>query len=345
MVDAVPKNARTFQLVKAGDGFDLQPHVRSLPPLKSTEVLVKVAAMSLNYRDWLIRTGSNAGRKDGLVPLSDAAGTIIDLGREARVWQVGDHVMTIFFPGWHGGRFRSAYLQNALGGGHQDGVLSEYFVADEGDLVAAPAHLSPEEAATLPCAGVTAWHALVDRGRLCPNDTVLIQGTGGVAIFALQLAVAHGARAIVLSSSDAKLARAAHLGAWQTINYKERTHWDQDVLDLTDGAGVDHILELGGCGTFSRSLQAVAAGGHIAQIGLLTGSGPASPLSPLQFKNADIHGICVGSREHQRQLSHFFEKHDIHPVVDMIYPVKEIDGAYQRFSEAMHIGKIVLKGE
>ena len=328
--------------MKAGHGFDLQTHTRTLRPLAATEVLVKVEAVSINYRDWLIRTGNNEGCKDGLIPFSDAAGTVVALGSEVSLWQSGSQVVSTFFPRWQNGRFQRNYLQNALGGGHQDGVLSEYIISDESALVATPAHLSLEEAATLPCAAVTAWHALVDRGRLCANDTVLIQGTGGVAIFALQLVVAHGARAIVLSSSEAKLARVTQLGAWRTLNYKSRTQWDQDVLDLTDGAGVDHVLELGGVGTFSKSLQVVSAGGRIAQIGLLTGSGPASPLAPLQFKNADIHGICVGSQAHQRQLFAFMEKHSIHPIIDTVYPIGQIAEAYQRIPNAAHIGKIVL---
>ncbi len=339
------KHSRVFALMKAGDGFDLQSQDRALRPLNPEEALIKVAAVSLNYRDWLIRTGSNSGRKDGLIPLSDAAGTVVAVGSETSVWQIGARVITAFFPTWHSGRFRSSYLQSALGGGHQDGVLSDYIICHENDIVAAPAHLSLEEAATLPCAGVTAWHALIDRGHLSSNDTVLIQGTGGVATFALLLTVAHGARAIVLSSSDEKLEYAAKRGAWQTLNYKEHARWEKVVLDLTGGVGVDHVLELGGAGTFSQSLEVVSAGGQIAQIGLLTGSGPASPLSPLQFKNADIHGICVGSQEHQRQLCAFMEKHSMHPIIDVVYQTEQVSEAYLRMSDGIHVGKIVLTSE
>lgn len=334
--------ANAFRLTPSGEGFSLVRSTGSVQQPARHKVVVRIGAASLNYRDLLVRQNAGGDTQPGLVPLSDGAGTVEAIGAAITKWRVGDRVSPTFFADWQGGPFRQAYLASALGGGVVNGVLSDIVKVDENALVRVPAHLSLAEAATLPCAGVTAWQALFVRGRLQEGDTVLVQGTGGVALFALQLAVAKGARVIIISSSDAKLDRARALGAWQTINYRERPDWDKAVLDLTDGEGANHILELGGPDTFERSISAVSHGGNIAQIGVLTGFGPTPNLLPLQFKNASIHGICVGSGQHHAELNAYLEQHAIHPVVDHMFPFGEVPAAYEALKAANHFGKLVI---
>lgn len=304
-------------------------------------MLVRVGAASLNYRDLLVLRDT-ASNRDGLIPLSDGAGTVVAVGSGVQRWAIGDRVSVNFFPAWRSGRFSPEILANALGGGQRDGMLSEHILADADSLVAVPEHLSLAEAATLPCAGVTAWQALFERGNLQAGETVLVQGTGGVALFAMQLAAAQGARVIVTSSSDEKLARAKALGAWKTINYRHQPAWDAAVLDLTEGQGVDHVLELGGPDTYDRSIAAVAPGGRIAQIGVLTGFASRPNILPLQFKNASVNGICVGSVEHFERLNRFVSQHRIHPVIDTNFGFADASAAYAHLRSAGHFGKVVI---
>jgi NADPH:quinone reductase-like Zn-dependent oxidoreductase len=335
---------RHYALTRDGSSLKLKQATTPVPELAPTQILIDIQAASLNYRD-LLNIGDVDGTRDGLTPLSDAAGVVSAVGSSVTRWKIGDRVSPNFFPAWLGGAFSPVHLSNALGGGQTDGVLSDYVVVDQAAAVAIPDHLSFVEAATLPCAGVTAWHALFERGNLQAGDTVLVQGTGGVALFGLQLALAQGARVIVTSSSDAKLERAASLGAWKTINYKNQPDWDQAALALTDGKGVDHILELGGPDTYDRSIAAIAPSGQIAQIGVLSGFGSQPNLTPLQFKNARINGICVGSVEHFERLNSFIAKHEIHPVVDEIFAFADAAGAYDRLRSAGHFGKIAISLE
>ena len=333
--------SRNFHLSKSGASLLLTRGERAVSEPGSNQVLLRIGAASLNYRDLLALQDVNSNRS-GLIPLSDGAGTVVAVGAAVSRWRVGDRVSSNFFPDWHGGAFSQAYLGKALGGGTADGMLTDFVVADETSLVEVPGHLTLAEAATLPCAGVTAWHALFERGAVQPGDTVLVQGTGGVALFGLQLASAHGARVIVTSSSDAKLEQARSLGAWQTINYRTRPDWDVAALEHTGGRGVDHILELGGPSTYDRSIAAVAPGGRLAQIGVLTGFDSRPNVVPLQFKNASIHGICVGSREHFERLNRFMVAHQIHPVIDRHFAFNEAAAAYQHLHAAHHVGKVVI---
>ncbi|MGL4543513.1 MAG: zinc-dependent alcohol dehydrogenase family protein [Polymorphobacter sp.] len=336
--------SRHFALDRDGSSLALKPGTRSLPELSPTQILISVRAASLNYRD-LLTIGDVEGTRAGLVPLSDAAGVVAATGSSVTRWKVGDRVSPNFFPTWSDGAFSPAHLSVALGGGQTDGVLSEHVVIEEAAVVAIPDHLSFVEAATLPCAGVTAWHALFERGHLRAGETVLVQGTGGVALFGLQLASAHGARVIVTSSSDAKLDRATALGAWRTINYRDQPDWDQAALALTGDQGVDHILELGGPDTYDRSIAAIANGGKIAQIGVLSGFGAKPNLTPLQFKNSSINGICVGSVAHFDRLNDFIAAHKIHPVVDEAFAFDRAADAYERLRSASHFGKIAINFE
>lgn len=334
--------SRQFQLVKTGSTLVLELKTTGISAPGAGKVVLRMAAASLNYRDLLTQQDS-ASTKDGLVPLSDGAGTVVAVGAGVTRWKAGDRVVPNFFPGWVDGPFNPAQLGNAHGGGATDGMLAEHVVVDQDSLVAVPQYLSLEEASTLPCAGLTAWHALFERGAIQPGDTVLVQGTGGVALFGLQLATAIGAKVIVTSSSDAKLARVKALGAWHTINYRTTPDWEKVALELTGGRGVDHILELGGPETYDRSIAAIAPGGKIAQIGVLTGFASQPNILPLQFKNASINGICVGSVAQLQRLTGFMEKHHIHPVIDAQFTFEDAPKAYAQLADASHFGKLVVR--
>lgn len=333
--------SRAFHLAATDGAFELTQRRHDVAEPAAGQVLVRIGAASLNYRD-LLTLQDPVSNRDGLVPLSDGAGTVVAVGSGVSRWKAGDRVIANFFPTWQEGPFPAAALATALGGGQTDGMLSEYVVADAASLVDVPGHLTLVQAATLPCAAVTAWHALFERGQLQPGETVLVQGTGGVALFGLQLAAAHGAKVIVTSSSDAKLERASALGAWKTINYKTRPDWDAAVLELTDGQGVDHILELGGPDTYDKSIAAVAPGGRIAQIGVLTGFGSQPNILPLQFKNASINGICVGSVQHFERMNRFLSKHRIQPVIDKTFSFEQSPAAFLHLKSAAHFGKVVI---
>jgi NADPH:quinone reductase-like Zn-dependent oxidoreductase len=307
------------------------------------EVRIRVEAASLNYRDLLILDRASQGGLDGRVPLCDGAGVVDAVGPDVVQWQAGDRVAASYFRDWISGPFKASYIASALGSNTLDGMLAEYVVLPASALVAVPEHLTSAEAATLPCAGVTAWHGLVTRGGMGKGDTLLVQGTGGVALFGLQFAAALGARAIVISSSNEKLARAKSLGASILINYRDTPDWDVALMSATDGKGASHILELGGPGTYDRSLRSVASGGKIVQIGVLTGFGPKPDLARLQWENADIIGVTVGSVEHFAVMNRFLAEHAIHPVVDRVYGFGEASEAYAYLRTGSHFGKVVVK--
>jgi NADPH:quinone reductase-like Zn-dependent oxidoreductase len=326
----------------AGVGSLVRADVTKPDPGKG-EVRIRLEAASLNYRDLLTLNAAGQGGLNGRVPLSDGAGVVDAVGSDVTQWHVGDRVAASFFRDWIAGPFKSGYVPSALGGRTLDGVLTEYIVLPANALVAVPAHLTPVEAATLPCAAVTAWHGLVTRGRLSKGDTLLVQGTGGVALFGLQFAVALGARAIVISSSNAKLDRAKTLGASILINYHDTPEWDVAVMNATGGQGASHILELGGPGTYDRSIRSVASGGKIVQIGVLTGVGPKPDLARVQWENADIIGVTVGSVEHFAALNRFLAEHAIHPIADRVYGFDEVPEAYAHLRSGSHFGKVVVE--
>lgn len=340
---SVAASRRIYRLVSAEGGLRLARGEERPPTLNPQHVLVRIEAVSLNYRDLLILRGQLGQVREGLVPLSDGAGTVVATGNAVTRWRNGDRVAPIFYPAWTCGPYREAYGPSALGGGDSDGVLAELIAVPEESLAGIPDALNTEEASTLPCAALTAWQALVVRGQVKTSDTVLIQGTGGVALFALQFATALGARTIVLSSSDEKRERARQFGAWATVNYRTTPDWDIEVRRLTDGRGVSHILELGGPDTFDRSLRALAAGGRIAQIGVFTGFGPQSNLFRLQLINADINGINVGSGEQFNAMNEFIAVHGIKPVIDRSFTFDETEAAYDYLASGQQFGKIVIK--
>lgn len=314
-------------------------------PLQPGEVRVRIEACSLNYRDLLMKSGKSAsGGSDPVVPLSDGAGVIEEVAGDIGDWSLGDRVALTFFRDWQSGRFDMAY-HTAARGGSCHGVLAESVVAPAYSLVRAPGYLSTLEAATLPCAALTAWHAMMERGHpIGPDDTVLCLGTGGVSIFALQIAKAAGAKVILTSGSDEKRERAQSLGADETINYRTTPDWDKEVYRLTGKRGVDAVIEVGGPGTLEKSMNSVAAGGFISLIGVLTGfAPPETSLFPLVKKNVDLQGIYVGSREMFERMISFFEQHQIRPVIDGLFSFKAAHEAYSRLEGARHFGKIVIE--
>jgi NADPH:quinone reductase-like Zn-dependent oxidoreductase len=316
---------------------------RPQPEPAANEVLVKFHAASLNFRDLLFAKGIyNPKVKLPAVPFSDGAGEIVTVGSNVKERKAGDRVCPIFIQDWIAGPPSLEKSRTALGGGDLPGVLREYGVFPAHGLVRIPAHLSWEEAATLPCAAVTAWNALSVSGRLKAGETVLTLGTGGVSIFALQLARMHGARVIATSSSDQKLARARQLGAAETINYKTTPDWDKEVLRLTEKLGVDHVIEVGGPGTLAKSLNSSRIGGHIALIGVLAAGGDFNPVHIL-MKGVRLQGIFVGSRQMFQELNAAMETNQLKPVIDKMFPFSEAQQALRYMESGSHFGKIVIR--
>jgi NADPH:quinone reductase-like Zn-dependent oxidoreductase len=316
---------------------------REEPQAAAREVVVRFHAASLNYRDLMFVKGTyHPKAKLPAVPCSDGAGEVVAVGRDVTRWKIGDRVCPIFMQGWIEGEPSMQKNRTALGGGDLDGVLREYAAFDENGLVEIPASLSFEEAATLPCAAVTAWHALVNSGNLKAGETVLTLGTGGVSIFALQFAKLQGARVIATSSSDEKLARAKKLGADATINYRSTPDWDKEVLRLTNRAGVEHVIEVGGAGTMAKSLNSVRVGGHVALIGVLSGGGDFDPRSIL-MKSIRVQGIFVGSRRMFEAMASAFEANRVKPVIDRTFAFAEAREALRHMESGAHFGKIVIK--
>jgi NADPH:quinone reductase-like Zn-dependent oxidoreductase len=307
------------------------------------QVVLQMRAWSLNYRDLMLVKGQyNPKLRLPVTPLSDGVGTVAAVGEGVTRVKTGDRVAGIFMQQWLCGELTEAKARSALGGGAAAGMLAEQVVLDAEGVVAVPAHLTDEEAATLPCAAVTAWHALMTEGNLQPGDTVLTQGTGGVSLFALQFARLAGARVLITSSSDAKLARAREMGAGDGINYKTTPEWEEKVRELTGGAGVDHVVELGGAGTLGKSLRAVRTGGTISLIGVLAGGGQVNPM-PILMKNVRVQGIFVGSRAMFEAMNRAIALHQLRPVVDRVFPFAEIAAALRHLESGAHFGKVCLR--
>lgn len=306
------------------------------------QVVVRVRATSLNYRDLIIASGLNPAIQYPIVPLSDGAGDVVAVGEGVTQVQVGDRVAGIFFQTWQAGDINKAIMKSALGG-EIDGMLAEYVVLNQQGVVRLPGHLSYEAGATLPCAAVTAWHGLVTKGQLKAGDTVLMLGTGGVSIFALQFARLHGARTIITSSQDAKLQQARALGADEIINYKNTPDWEQEVYRLTDGAGVDHVVEVGGAGTLEKSVRAVRYGGRISLIGVLTGVAGAINPQPILGKSITLQGIYVGNHEMFMAMNRAIAQAQLQPVIDRVFALTEVRAAYEYLQSGSHFGKVVVR--
>jgi NADPH:quinone reductase-like Zn-dependent oxidoreductase len=321
----------------------LKPAERPQPEPGPGQVLVRVRAVSLNYRDLMVVKGIyNPKLKLPCVPCSDAAGEIAAVGAGVTSVKIGQRVAGLFMPAWQAGMVTEAKGRSALGGGGL-GVLAEYLLLGEDGVVATPEHLSEEEAATLPCAAVTAWHPLITQGQIKPGDTVLVQGTGGVSLFALQFARLAGARVYVTSSHDEKLERALALGAAEGINYKTTPDWGDWARGRTGGVGVDHVVEVGGAGTLTQSLRAVRLGGHISLIGVLAGGGGSISLLPILMKAVRVQGIFVGSREMFEAMNRAIAEHRLRPVVDRVFPFDQTVQAFRHLESGAHFGKVCIR--
>jgi NADPH:quinone reductase-like Zn-dependent oxidoreductase len=318
---------------------------RPTPKPGPSQVLVRMRAASLNYRDLLIADGTYPrGTHSGeIVPLSDGAGEVVESGAGALRFKPRDRVLGAFFQKWVDGPFDfDAAVSSALGGSI-DGVLSEYVVFDEAGLVKIPTALSDEEAATLPCAGVTAWVGLVELGQVQRGESVLVMGTGGVSMFALQLAKRAGATVIVTSSSDDKLARATRLGADHTINYRATPEWELRARDLTGGRGVDHLLEVGGAETLQRSLGALRDGGRIALIGQLGGNMASPEVARRNDRGIRVDQVFVGSARQLAAVAESIASSGLRPVIDRVFPFDAAVDAYRYLASGAHFGKVVIR--
>jgi NADPH:quinone reductase-like Zn-dependent oxidoreductase len=332
---------RAYRLHAFGGPDGLRSEELPSPTPGPGEVLIRIRAVSLNYRDLLISKGLyNPRLRLPLIPLSDGAGEVAVTGAGVTRFKPGDRIAANFMTAWVGGQIDDACARSALGG-DVDGMLAEEVVLPDHSLVHVPEHLGFEEAATLPCAALTAWHALMVGGGLKPGDTILTQGTGGVSIFALQFARMAGARVISTSSHDEKLARLKDLGASDLINYKTTPDWEAPVRALTGGIGVDHVVEVGGAGTLARSIKAVRVGGHIALIGVLSGLGEINPM-PIVMKSVRVQGIFVGSRSMFEAMNRAITVNRLSPVIDRVFDFDEAITAFKHMESGAHFGKVVV---
>jgi NADPH:quinone reductase-like Zn-dependent oxidoreductase len=282
--------------------------------------------------------------RENVIPLSDGAGEVVEIGPAVLRVKVGDRVAGNFFQRWPGGESSAEVHGSALGGGI-DGMLADYALLEEDGVVKIPPHLSFEEGAALPCAGVTAWNAMMEHAKLKAGDTILLQGTGGVSIFGLLFAHAAGVRAIITSSSDEKLARAKKIGAAFGINYRTTPEWDKAAMEFTGGVGVDHVIEVGGAATLTRSFGAIRVGGRVSMIGGL--SGGATELNPglIFSRRANVQGISVGSTQMFLAMNRAIEANAIKPVIDKVFAFADAQAAYKHMASGAHFGKIVIRVE
>lgn len=334
---------RAYELHPADDFAALTLVDRKSSELGPRDVRVRVRAASLNYRDLaILRNAKIRGRQPSLVPVSDGAGEVIAVGAAVTRFRGGERVAGAFFPAWIDGELSAAVHASALGGA-VDGMLAEEVVLDERAWVPVPAHLSYDEAATLPCAGVTAYHALFEAAQVGPGQTVLVQGTGGVSVYALQLAKAAGARVIVTSKSAEKRARASSMGADFTIDYVAAPEWGRVALEWTGQRGVDVVVEVGGPGTFDQSVAALRYGGTMSILGVLTGGRGEVNTYNVFHKGLRVHGVYVGSVRMFEALNRAVEARAIHPVVDKVFAFDEARAAYEYLASGAHFGKVVIR--
>jgi len=329
---------RIIRLKAPGETARFELHDVPAPEPGPGELLVRIRACSLNFHDQMVRRGL-IPVPDGRVPLSDAAGDVVAIGAGVEGHAIGDCVVSTFWPYWFGGAM-TATTRRDIPGETIDGYAADVVCRPAHAFTRAPKGCTPLEAATLPCAAVTAWRGLVVCGGVKPGDTVLVQGTGGVSLFALQFARAAGARVIATSSSDEKLERLTQLGADEVINYRAVPDWSVAVRRLTDGRGVDHVVEVGGSATLMQSIAACRLGGHIALIGLLTGFSGEVAIPAVFANQIRISGVSIGSRADQEDMIRAIEVNRIEPVTDRSFPLHEIDAAFSHYEARRHIGKV-----
>lgn len=346
-IAALPQTIRQYQLQprEDGQGFELSLREVARPTAGPNDVLVRVHATSLNGGYDLEMMDDPPDRRPdrvGGIPLADGAGEVIGIGSAVTRFEIGDRVVGIFMPNWIDGDHTPEALSFTRGG-NAGGMLSEIIVTNEQALVRIPGHLSYEEAATLPTAGVVAWVGLFKHEPLQAGEYVLLEGTGGVSTFGLLFSVAAGARPIITSSSDAKLARAVELGAFGTVNYRTDPEWQQQVRELTGGIGVKHVLEVGGSQTITKAFEALALDGHIALIGTLSGFPQELPLGPLFGNVAHLSALYVGSRADFEAMNAFIEEHEIRPLIDRVFEFEDAPRAFDLMENGDYMGKIVIR--
>ena len=332
---------KAYEIVSDGGVDALALNDRPDPKPGAGEVLVRVRASSINYRDLsTVEAPVPRGIPYPRIPNSDGAGDVVEVGPGVTRWKAGDKVCGCFFQGWIDGHTTPEWAAQALGG-TIDGMLAEYRVLRQDGLVAMPEHLSYEEASTLPCAALTAWHSLVEVGQVKAGSTVLLLGTGGVSVFALQFCKMMGVRVICTSSSDEKIARLKEMGADETVNYRSHPEWQEKVLELTDGKGVDHTVEVGGAGTLERSIASTRIAGSIGLIGVLTG-GKIDPVMIMR-KSIRLQGIYVGSRRMFEEMNTAISQHALKPVISDTFAFGDARDAFHAMRAAGHFGKLVVK--
>lgn len=334
---------KLYELQNRGGLDNVVRAERADPKPGSGQVLLKMKACSLNYRDLMVAKGSyGAPPPVGRIPLSDGVGEVIEIGAGVSRVKVGERVAGAFMQQWLGGGIPAEAPLSALGGAI-DGMLAEYVVLSEQGVVKVPAHLTDDEAASLPCAAVTAWNALMRQGELKAGDTVVCLGTGGVSMIALAFAKMSGARVIVTSSSDDKLAVAKQLGADQTINYKAIPDWDKAVIEATGGRGADIIIEVGGSGTLSKSINAARLGGTVALIGVIAGASGEINTAAILRRHIRVQGIYVGSREMFEEMNRAIEVNKMRPAIGRRFGFEEAGAAYSYLESAVHTGKVTIR--
>jgi len=329
---------KTYQIAKPGGYQNMTIVEQDIPEPIAGEVLVRWRATSLNFHDYLVAVGG-IPVDDGRVPMSDGAGEVVAVGDGVSRWKVGDKVVSLFFPNWKHGKPTAASTQ-IMSGDTIDGFAREYSCIDAESLTRMPGNLSYEEAATLPCASLTAWRALIIEGNLQAGQSVLIQGTGGMSIFALQIAKAAGAYVYATSSSDEKMSRLKSLGADEVFNYRTDNEWGKTIAERS--GGVDHVLDVGASATIKQSTEAVAIGGHIAMIGILGGATAEIEMLQMVLKHIKLSGLAVGSREMQEKMSAAIETNKIQPVLDKSFAFDELEQAFKHQESGAHFGKITL---
>jgi len=329
-------------ILKAPGGLENLAFIeRDMPRPRAGELLVRIHASSLNFHDYVVAMGIKPV-EDGRVLMSDAGGEVVAVGDGVAGFAVGDNVVSVFYREWLAGSIATDIQANTIPGDTCDGYGADYVAAPEAWFTKAPAGWSHAEAATLTCAGLTAWRGLVVEGKPKPGDTVLIQGTGGVSIFALQFAKAAGAAVIATSSSDEKLERLRALGADHLINYKQTPEWGMKAREITGGRGVDHVVEIGGSGTLAQSIRACARGGHIALIGVLAGMGGEIPAYEIFLSQIRISGVLVGSGADQLEMIRALDVNGIRPVIDSTFAIDALADAYRHQASGKHFGKICV---
>ena len=334
-------NSRILQIKKNG-GFDsLFISTREIPSINDDQILVKIKASSLNYHDYAVVSGM-WGPEEDRIPMSDGAGEIIAIGSNIKNFKVGDHVVSTFFPYWDKGSPIYSDFKTVPGDG-VDGYARDFVVAEENFFTKTPMHWTHLESSTLTTAALTAWRALFEDVHITKNDTILIQGTGGVSIYALQFAKMIGARVVAISSSDDKIKRLYELGADHCINYKKTSEWGKAVLNWTNGQGVDYVVDVGGPNTINHSLTACKVNGHISFIGILSGLDGKLDMINLLLKQIKIQGVLVGSRQHQLNMINAINQYQFKPVIDKVFPFESLIDAFKYQESNQHFGKICIQ--